>query len=773
MFESGNTLWKKPFERAFHGETITVTATQQLATGDIFTETHYHPIRENSGAIQGVAVFVQNVTSRNHTESQLEKLLAEANLKTEEMKAQESVLLDTLAEIQQSQDALQQKEAHLSAVINNTDDKIVAIDTNYTITFINSSLTDECASKGIFLKEGSDYRKIFEGVDEKEWKPNYERAFAGEKFVLHQVQNLLNEGVLEVAFNPVKNKKGLVTGICIFVHDVTPQVKAEQQLQKSYAIEQEANEELQAQQEELRQNLEELMSTQEELEKTQHILRLKEARLRALINNTGDAIFSVDTQYNITVINQVMNELYRLRYSTAGEGVNFLQYLPEDKKHMWKKCFDKALQGNQFVVTWEDTPHSDNIYHELSFNPVKTDTHDIVGVSVFIKDITERRRQELEKSKLLREAEEREEELMAQGEMMRDNLYELMITRDELEKKEAQLSSQMTAINKSNNIIEFDLQGKILHANDSFLQLVGYSKEELTGKDYRILIPEDEQDLETNMYLWSKLSQGEFCAGEYRRVKKTGEAVWIKATYNPVCDEHGKPYKIVKFAFDITDRVQDSIEKKGLYEKISLDAEELRMQEEELRQNLEELKITQEVLLQQKEHIQDKEARLRALIDNTEDDIYAIDTNYAITILNKAIKTRYEKQGLTLQTGYNIFSTIPAAATAYWKVNFDKAIAGEKFSIVDQVITKDGEVYYDVSLNPIRNDRNQVIGVSVLSRNINQYKMAEKENLQTIDVLRKIQERVASMSSDKEGEIEEYKRKVEKLKSEMNKKIKV
>jgi PAS domain S-box-containing protein len=197
------------------------------------------------------------------------------------------------------------------------------------------------------------------------------------------------------------------------------------------------------------------------------------------------------------------------------------------------------------------------------------------------------------------------------------------------------------------------------------------------------------------------------------------------------------------------------------------------MQEEELRQNLEELKITQEVLLQQKEHIQDKEARLRALIDNTEDDIYAIDTNYAITILNKAIKTRYEKQGLTLQTGYNIFSTIPAAATAYWKVNFDKAIAGEKFSIVDQVITKDGEVYYDVSLNPIRNDRNQVIGVSVLSRNINQYKMAEKENLQTIDVLRKIQERVASMSSDKEGEIEEYKRKVEKLKSEMNKKIKV
>jgi PAS domain S-box-containing protein len=178
--------------------------------------------------------------------------------------------------------------------------------------------------------------------------------------------------------------------------------------------------------------------------------------------------------------------------------------------------------------------------------------------------------------------------------------------------------------------------------------------------------------------------------------------------------------------------------------------------------------VTQEALVQQKEHIQEKEARLRALIDNTEDDIFAIDTKYMITILNKSVQARYAKQGLTLELGYNIFSIIPKTNTAYWKVNFDKALGGEKFSIVDQVITKDGEVFYDVSFNPIRNDRNQVIGVSVLSRNINQYKMAEKENLQTIDILRKIQDKVASMNSDREKEIEDYKKKVERLRKEMN-----
>ncbi|MDO1445360.1 PAS domain S-box protein [Rhodocytophaga aerolata] len=773
MFEGETSLWKTPFERAFAGER-TIISTQQLqAAGKEYTELHYQPIKCSSGEVVGVAVFIQNVTPRYQNEAQLEQLLKEAQLRSEEVLTKDSELRAAMVQMQQAQEILQHKEAHLQAVINNTDDKIVAIDTNYTITFMNTALKELCASKDIFIREGSDYRKMFEGVEEKVWKPDYERAFAGEKFVMDHVQNLFGEGMLEVAYHPVMNKQGEVTGVCIFTHDITQLVTHEHQLQKLYAIEQETNEELQAQQEELRQNLEELMSTQEELEKTQHILRLKEARLRALINNTGDAIFSIDIQYNITVINQVMLDVYKLRYAEISEGVNFLAALPSEKKQAWKHCFDQALQGEQFLITWEDTPYAENVFHELSFNPVKTDTHEVVGVSIFIRDITERRKQEQEKAKMLKEAEDREEELMAQGEMMRDNLYELMITRDELEKKEAELSSQINAINKSNNLLELDLNGTILDVNESFLHLMHYTGEELIGQNYRILIPEDETNTEATLELWSKLKEGEFYSGEFRRITKTGEIVWMKATYNPVLDSQGKPYKLIQFTFDITDRVQDAIEKKRLYEKISIDAEELRMQEEELRQNLEELKVIQETLVQQKEHIQEKEARLRALIDNTEDDIYAIDTNYSITILNKALQSRYEKKGLPLQVGYNIFSIIAAANTAYWKVNFDKAIAGEKFSIVDQVITKDGEVFYDVSLNPIWNDKNQVTGVSVLSRNINQYKLAEKENLQTIDVLRKIQERVASMNSEKENEIEEYKKKVEKLKAEMNKKIKV
>lgn len=771
LLENGLADWKPYIDKVFAGETL-IQNTSDLQA-DIFTDTCFNPIRDEDGQVTGVAILIQDVSEQKRKENQIRQLLDIADLNTQQMQAQETILIDNLNEMQLSQEQLLLKEANLRALVNNTDDKIISIDTSYRIITCNTALQEYCSRFNIQVETGTDIRKIFTQIPESGWKPHFERAFSGEKFILSNIPGFLDEStILEISYNPIQGHRGRITGICLFMRDITQHVKAEHEKEKLYLNTQESAEELQAQQEELRQNLEELMSTQEELEKTQMILRVKEARLRALINNTPDAIFSLDTHFHVTVLNLEMKKLYEKRYAPIKEGDDFLKALTPAGKKQWATLLDRALGGEAFTSIWEDTADESIVYHELSFNPVKTDSEDIIGVSVFIKDITQRNKQELERQNLLEEAAEKEEELMSQQEVLRDNLQELMQVRDELESKEAQLSSQINAINKSNNILEFDLDGNIINANDNFLKLIQYTSEEIIGKNYQIFIAEEDLELPANLELWNKLKKGEFCTGEFRRLTKNANFLWIKATYNPVLNAQGKPYKIIKFAYDITDRVMDGIEKKRLYERISKDAEELRMQEEELRQNLEELKVTQEALVQQKEFIQDKEARLRALIDNTEDDIYAIDTSYKIIVLNKSVQTRYAKQGLSLQLGYNIFSIIPQGSTAYWKVNFDKAISGEKFSIVDQVTTKDGDVYFDVSLNPIRNDKNQVIGVSVLSRNINHYKMAEKENLQTIDILRKIQEKVASMNNDKEKEIESYKKKVEKLRSEMNGNIK-
>ena len=119
----------------------------------------------------------------------------------------------------------------------------------------------------------------------------------------------------------------------------------------------------------------------------------------------------------------------------------------------------------------------------------------------------------------------------------------------------ADARGQMSAISRSQAVIEFDLAGHILTANDNFLAAVGYSLEEIKGKHHSIFVEEQERHSEEYRQFWQKLNRGEFLQSEYRRIGKGGREVWIQASYNPILDLNGRPCKVVKFATDITDQV--------------------------------------------------------------------------------------------------------------------------------------------------------------------------------------------------------------------------
>ncbi len=125
----------------------------------------------------------------------------------------------------------------------------------------------------------------------------------------------------------------------------------------------------------------------------------------------------------------------------------------------------------------------------------------------------------------------------------------------------ANLEGQIAAIRKSQAVIEFDLAGHILDANDNFLSAVGYSLAEIKGKHHRLFVDPSEQGSETYRRFWEKLGRGEFDEGQYRRLGQGGREIWLQATYNPIFDAMGKPCKIVKFATDITasKRVQNAL----------------------------------------------------------------------------------------------------------------------------------------------------------------------------------------------------------------------
>ena len=113
--------------------------------------------------------------------------------------------------------------------------------------------------------------------------------------------------------------------------------------------------------------------------------------------------------------------------------------------------------------------------------------------------------------------------------------------------------AKLTAIDRAQALIEFDLQGRVLAANDNFLKLMGYALDEVKGRHHRLFVDPAHAGSPDYMAFWERLGRGEFEHGEYKRMGKDGREVWIQATYNPVFDPRGNPVKVVKFASDVTE----------------------------------------------------------------------------------------------------------------------------------------------------------------------------------------------------------------------------
>jgi methyl-accepting chemotaxis protein len=130
----------------------------------------------------------------------------------------------------------------------------------------------------------------------------------------------------------------------------------------------------------------------------------------------------------------------------------------------------------------------------------------------------------------------------------------------------AEFKGKRDAVNRVQAIIEFDLHGKVLTANDNFLNVMGYALDEVQGQHHRMFC--DTAFVHSLEYqaFWERLGRGEFNAGEYRRITKSGKDVWILASYNPIFDAEGNPVKVVKFATDITEQKMLSAESRGKLE---------------------------------------------------------------------------------------------------------------------------------------------------------------------------------------------------------------
>ncbi|WP_454709699.1 methyl-accepting chemotaxis protein [Delftia acidovorans] len=145
--------------------------------------------------------------------------------------------------------------------------------------------------------------------------------------------------------------------------------------------------------------------------------------------------------------------------------------------------------------------------------------------------------------------------LDSRGQVLRVVKYAMDISAEVL--RDAEASSQLAAVGRAQAVIEFGLDGSILRCNRNFLDAMGYaSEDELVGRHHSMFVAPQERSSAEYAAFWAHLSQGKHYRGQFRRIGRLGNDVWIEANYSPVLNQSGQPFKVVKYATDITQRYE-------------------------------------------------------------------------------------------------------------------------------------------------------------------------------------------------------------------------
>ncbi|MCR5876905.1 PAS domain-containing methyl-accepting chemotaxis protein [Phenylobacterium sp. J426] len=181
-----------------------------------------------------------------------------------------------------------------------------------------------------------------------------------------------------------------------------------------------------------------------------------------------------------------------------------------DYKAFWKKLSDGEFDAREYKRIGKG---GREVWIQASYNPVRNGAGKVVGVVKAATDITE------------------------------------------VKLRNAEFEGKLNAISRAQAIIEFETDGTIITANEAFLSTVGYSLEEIRGRGHRMFVDAAYAESPEYADFWRKLNAGEFVAAEFKRFGKNGREVWISASYNPIFDMDGRVMKVVKFATDVTARV--------------------------------------------------------------------------------------------------------------------------------------------------------------------------------------------------------------------------
>jgi len=257
--------------------------------------------------------------------------------------------------------------------------------------------------------------------------------------------------------------------------------------------------------------------------------------------------------------------------------------------------------------------------------------------------------------------------------------------------KEADFSGQIDAISKSQAVIEFNMDGTIIQANDNFLNTVGYSLEEIQGKHHRMFVEPSYAQSQEYAQFWNKLNAGEYEAARYKRLGKGGKEVWIQASYNPIFDLNGKPFKVVKYATDVT------------------------------------LEVEKELAV----------ARLQSAIDGAQTNMMLCDTDLTITYVNPAVVQMLVRRETELRAafpGFDPNNLVGQCIDQFHKnPSHQRSLLGNKNNLPAKAEIRVADLEFEVNATAIMDGDGNLLGNMVEWNDITEQKDAERQMQALID----------------------------------------
>lgn len=369
-----------------------------------------------------------------------------------------------------------EKESNLRAVLNNTDDAILLIDADYTILDFNKPSAQ-------FTKLAFDsIPQIFHDIlslisDEKEktrWKNNLKLTLEGKKSTFLDVFKRNGEEFhYRVSCTPVNEGKKVI-GVSIIASNITEIIKTEREKE------------------------------------------LREANFRSLIQNTYDPMWSIDKDFRLIAFNSAYEDLasqYLGRPPVHGDSVIFETYTDE-LEALWEKSYRRALRGERFEEEMVFQYGGGNIYIENEFNPIRNSKDEIIGVTCFSRDVTERRQQE-------------------------------------------EINKEFASIVEFSNdaIIGFDTEGTIVNWNPAATSSFGYKSYEVVGQKTNLLFGKREFK-KAQLKLRKIIKGGKIDRFESVMISKSGEKINVSLSFSLHRDSEGKITKISAIIRDITEQVK-------------------------------------------------------------------------------------------------------------------------------------------------------------------------------------------------------------------------